>query len=216
MGLASAGVFAGVAWALGDMPVPQDYLGLIRGAAVAIVLGAVALGLASSRPGLLRWASATTLARLSGASLVGRVAARGHEAVVRVADSLAGVGRIGPRRYAMAVLWSVCGHTAVSTGIWVGATGMGMDPSPFGVVFTYCAATAAVVGLFLVPGGQLGWDALFCAFFTVTTGVDLPDAVAVTVLVRVQQILLLFVGALSLTVMSAPERSGPQTSGSIE
>lgn len=203
VGLASAGAFAGVAWALGDMPVPQDYLLLIRGAAVAIVLGAVGLGLLSGRPGLLRWLSQATVGRMTGPGFFGRASAKVHDAVVRVADSLGRVGRIGPRRYATAVLWSVCGHTAVATGIWVGALGMGMDPSPFGVVFTYCAATAAVVALFLVPGGQLGWDALFCAFFTVTTGVDLPDAVAVTVLVRVQQILLLLVGALSLTVMTA-------------
>jgi len=203
IGLATAGIFAGLAWVFGDMPVPEEYVELVRFAAIAIVVGALGLGVLSSRPALLRAASQHSVGRLAGEGVVRRSLGRLNEAVVRVADSLGKVGRIGFRSYGMAVLWSVCGHVAVSTGIWIGAVGMGMDPSPFGVVFTYCAATAGVVALFILPGGQLGWDALFCAFFTVTTGVDLPDAVAVTVLVRVQQIILLLIGALALALFSS-------------
>ena len=204
VGLATAGAFAGVAWVFGDMPIPPDYVGLIGVAAAAIVLGAVGLGVLSSRPQLLHVISEQTNGRMAGLPFVGGLFAKIHDAVCRVAASLGKVGQIGVRRYSKAVFWSLSGHTAVATGIWVGAVGMGMDPSPFGVVFTYCAATAGVIALFALPGGQLGWDALFCAFFTVTTGVELPDAIAVTLLVRVQQILLLLVGALSLTVLSGP------------
>lgn len=202
VGLATAGGFAAVAWVAGDMPIPEDYLVLVQLAAVAIVVGAVALGLLSSRPQLLAWLSRMTWGKLAGLPMVGGLMAKVDDAVQKVAESLGQVGRIGVKSYGTAIFWSLCGHTAVSTGIWVGALGMGMDPSPFGVVFTYCAATAGVIALFALPGGQLGWDALFCAFFTVTTGVELADAIAVTVLVRVQQILLLLVGAFSLAVMS--------------
>ncbi len=202
VGLATAGLFAGFAWALGDLPVPDQYRALVRIAAVAIVAGALALGILSSRPVLLRALSEHSVGRLAGEGMLRGFFGKLNAAILRVADSLGMVGRIGFRRYGMAVLWSVCGHVAVATGIWFGAGGMGMDPSPFGVVFTYCAATAAVVALFALPGGQLGWDALFCAFFTVTTGVELPDAIAVTVLVRVQQIILLLLGALSLALLS--------------
>jgi hypothetical protein len=196
IGLASAGAIAGVAWALGPLPVPEDYELLVGVAAACIAAGALALGLLSARPQLLRALAGWTIGRIPG-----RIAQGTHGAVVRVADSLGRVGRIGWRAYSRATLWSLAGHASVCTGILVGAWAMGMHPAVAGVIFPYAAATAGVVALFALPGGQLGWDALFCSFFVVTTGVELADALAITLMVRVQQIVLLLLGAASLTLL---------------
>jgi hypothetical protein len=99
------------------------------------------------------------------------------------------------------VLWALCGHTTVATGIWIGAMAIGATPVWGGVLFTYLASAAAVVALFAIPGAQLGWDALFLGFLTATAGVSPADALAITALQRLQQILLLFIGAAALAAL---------------
>ncbi|MCB9762722.1 MAG: flippase-like domain-containing protein [Alphaproteobacteria bacterium] len=208
IGLAVAGVIAGAVWTFGRMPVPEQYAGLIGFTAIAIGVGATALGVLSARPRLLRAASSRTAGALGTAlpGWPGQLMRRADRAVGMVADALGEVGRLGPRAYAEAIVWAICGHLSVATGIWVGSLAMGMDPYPPGVMFTYCAATAGVVALFAVPGGQLGWDAMFWSFFTVTTGVDVADALAVTALVRIQQVMLLLIGGGALTLLGAQRR----------
>ena len=73
------------------------------------------------------------------------------------------------------------------------------------MLFTYCAATAGVLVLFAVPGAQLGWDALFIGFFVATTGVGVAEAVLVMAMVRLQQLLLMGLGAVALTTLGGGE-----------
>lgn len=207
VGLSSAGVLAGLSYTFGELPVPPEYQGLVGLAALGIGAGAVALGVLSARPRWLSALSAATLGRLAGGpSALSRGCAGLDQLAQQVAQGLHQVGRLGPRAYAEATLWAMGAHLCVAVGLSGGAWALGLDPALPGVVFTYCAATAAVVVLFAVPGAQLGWDALFATLFAATCGVSLADAVLVVAMVRAQQLLLLLLGALSLAVLGgAPE-----------
>lgn len=214
VGLASAGVLAGGAFLFGDLPIPPGFELAVGLSALTIAAGAAALGVLSARPDWLIALSGGTLGRMRQApGRAGRFFARLDVLAQELAQGLFLVGRLGARAYAEAVGWAMCGHLCVAVGLTTGAWALGLDPHLPGVVFTYCAATAAVVVLFAVPGAQLGWDALFATLFAATCGVELADALLVVALVRAQQLVLLAVGAVSLTVLGAGG-VGPGISGS--
>jgi len=199
LGLSAAGALALLAWALGDLPIPPEAEGLIGGVAVFIAVFAVGLGVLSAWPRLLDRLSAETAGRLGRLpGVAGRGFAKLDDAVRSTASALGEVGRQSPTRWAWALLWSLCSHFSVTAGIWLGSVALGMDAHLAGILFTYCAATAGIVALYALPAAMAGWDALFCAFFVTTTGVTLTDAVAMTALVRTQQLLLLLLGAMFL------------------
>lgn len=205
IGLSCAAVLAVGAWAGGSMPTPPGYEAVVGLAAGFITLGAMALGVASWRPDWLEWAAGRTLgvlaARLPGA--LGRAAGGGLTLTLEVSRALHDVARHPPLTWARAIFWAFAGHATATTGILLGAWAVGLDPSLAGVLFTYCAATAGVLVLFAVPGAQVGWDALFIGFFVATTGVGVAEAVLVMAMVRLQQLLLMGVGALALTSLGA-------------
>jgi hypothetical protein len=90
------------------------------------------------------------------------------------------------------------GHLVVATGIAIAAWSMGIGPAWSGVVFTYAAATAGAVALFLFPGSHVAWDVSFAALLSFTGNVDLADAAAVTVVCRVQQSVIVLAGVVSM------------------
>jgi hypothetical protein len=207
IGLSCAALLALGAWAGGSMPTPPGYESVVGLAAVFITLGAMALGVASWRPDWLEWAAnlslGTLAARLPGA--FGRVARGGLVLALEVSRALHDVARHPPLTWARAIFWAFAGHATATTGILLGAWAVGLDPSLAGVLFTYCAATAGVLVLFAVPGAQLGWDALFIGFFVATTGVGVAEAVLVMAMVRLQQLLLMGLGAVALTTLGGGE-----------
>ncbi len=203
LGLGAAGALALLAWGLGDLPIPPEASGLIGGVAVFIALFAMGLGVLSAWPTLLRRLSQETAGRLSALpSWLGRGFDKLDDAVQRTATALGEVGRQPPGRWALALTWSLGSHFSVTAGIWLGSYALGMHAHLPGILFTYCAATAGIVALYALPAAMAGWDALFCAFFVTTTGVELADAVAMTALVRTQQLLLLLLGALFLATVA--------------
>ena len=199
LGLGLAGLLAGTVWLFGDLPVPAEHDALMGAAAAAISVGAIGLAALSARPELLRAISAATFGRLAGESLLGRGARFLDGAVVHLAEAFGGVMRLPARAWGMAGVWALGSHGAVTTGIWLGALALGFDAPIGGCLFTYAASTAGVVALFALPGGgQVGWDALFLAFFVTTTGASAEVGLAVTLLVRTQQTLLLLGGVAAL------------------
>jgi hypothetical protein len=211
IGLSCAAVLALGAWAGGSMPTPPGYEAVVGLAAVVITLGALALGVASWRPDWLEWAANLTLgtlaARMPGAP--GRVARSGLVLALEVSRALHDVARHPPLTWARAIFWAFAGHATATTGILLGAWAVGLDPSLAGVLFTYCAATAGVLVLFAVPGAQLGWDALFIGFFVATAGVGVAEAVLVMAMVRLQQLLLMAIGAVALTTIGGGKAAPP-------
>ncbi|MFN7145320.1 MAG: lysylphosphatidylglycerol synthase domain-containing protein, partial [Myxococcota bacterium] len=114
IGLSVAGVAAGVAFLVTDLPVPE---GVHRGmgvAVAAITVGALALGGLSAWPQGLRAIAGATVGRF-------RVLSGLHASVVRLADALGSVGRLGPARYAVGAFWALCGHACVVGGVAVAA-----------------------------------------------------------------------------------------------
>jgi uncharacterized membrane protein YbhN (UPF0104 family) len=90
-------------------------------------------------------------------------------------------------------------------GIAMAAHSLGADPSPSGLLFTYATTTAAVIVMFALPGSQVGWDAIFLALLTTTAGLAMPDALAIAIVVRVQQLFIMAAGAVALTWLSRSE-----------
>lgn len=207
IGLSMAGLLALVAWALGDLPVPEDYQGLIGATAILIALTSLLLGSFAAFPNILRW----LVRRIPGRSgpRSGATLARLDAAVHAVADALDSLRSLSARAWGEAIVWALCGHLSVAGGIALAASALGLSPPFGGVLFTYCAATAGVVVVFALPGGQVGWDAMFCSFFLATTGSKLVDALAVTLMVRAQQMLLLLGGAAAMPFFGAALSGSP-------
>ena len=193
VGLAVAGLVALLLLSVFPMPVPPEYYRWIQLASAAIAVGVVILAMMSAFPMILRAVSAQTIGRVTFLRSL-------DQSVARFCDALGAVGRLGPLRYAKAALWALCGHACVTGGILIAAHGLGSSPNIAGMAFTYAISTAGAVVLYAFPGSQAGWDAMFCTLLVTTTGISLADAAALTLVVRVQQVLIVCVGALALLV----------------
>lgn len=191
VGLACAGALAGTMFLATDLPVPAGTGRWIGLATFAIGGGAVALGVLSAWPGAIEAISRVVFGRFAWT-------ARLHGSVMRLAGALRAVGELGPGRYAVAAWWALCGHGSVVGGIWLVAGALGADPNPAGLVFTYAMSTAGAVVLFAFPGAQVGWDAMFASLLVATAGVAPADAVAIAVVIRAQQLLVVAAGAVAL------------------
>jgi len=212
IGLSLAGILAALTYLFADLPIPAEHHDTVAIATVCIAVGATGLGLLSAFPGWIRTGSDLTLGFLAKRLplRLGQAAQRTHETVLDLANALAQTGRLGIKRYLAAGLWALAAHASVTTGIWVSCLAMGFDPYLPGVLFTYCAATAAVVALIAFPGSQVGWDALFLTFLMATTELKLVEGLSVVGLVRIQQVLLLVLGAASLGFGSQPQGEKPK------
>ncbi|MSP54081.1 MAG: flippase-like domain-containing protein [Myxococcales bacterium] len=204
VGLALAGLVAVLLFLTTDMPIPEAYRDVLGIASGVIAVGAVGLFALSAQPALLRRTGGWVL---SWPVWPQRVASPLRHRLGNLADALAAVGRLGPRRYFEAALWALGGHACVAGGIGLAAIGLGANPSPAGLVFTYAMTTAGAVALFGIPGAQVGWDAMFSALLVATTGMSLQSALGVLVVVRTQQVFVVLVGAITLVVSQrAPAR----------
>lgn len=199
VGLGVAGSVALLLLVVADMPVTPEYFPWIATATVVIACGVIVLTLLSSRPAMLASLSRVFVAPFS-------ILAPLHQSLLRFADALGLVGRVGLRRYALASLWAFCGHGCVIGGIMIAASGLGAEPAAAGLAFTYTVATAGAVVLYAFPGSQVGWDGMFCALLVTTTGVSMPDALAMTLVVRIQQLLVVCLGALVLILSPSAEK----------
>ena len=206
VGLSTAAVMGVLVWVLIDLPTPeadaeiiQTARELIEVASVVIGVGGVALFALAIRPDWWVALSGALLGRFRGESGPGRIAGKLDDAVTSLAAALSRVATRGLVPYARAAFWSFVGHSSVIVGISIAVYGLGGTPHFGGLAFTYATTTAGAVALFALPGSQVGWDALFFALLVATAGLTPADAVAVALLVRLQQLSLMMLGALSLT-----------------
>ena len=63
-------------------------------------------------------------------------------------------------------------------------------------MFTYTASIAGSVAMFMFPGSSVGWDALFATTLSVTADLPITVATAVTVVIRLQQMIVALIGVL--------------------
>ena len=195
IGMIMAAVAAFICWSFASFPIPAAYATEIGIA--AIVVGAAGLGLlwVIVWPQMLGGISHATFGRWSGASFAGRVFQKLHSTVVEVTEGLLQLKGTGAAAYLRCVMWSGIAHTCVLIGITIAAWSLGATPSLPGLLFTYATTTAAVIVAFAIPGSQLVWDGIFLTLLTTTAGVDLETALAITILVRVQQLSIMLAGA---------------------
>ncbi len=206
VGLATAAVMGVLVWAVVPLPAPeadgeiiQTARQLVEVATVVIGIGGVALFALAIRPGWWAGLSSSILGRFRGEGALRQSIGKLDDAIGSLAGALSRVATRGLRPYARALMWSFIGHSSVIVGISIAVLGLGGTPHLGGLAFTYATTTAGAVALFALPGSQVGWDALFVALLVATAGLSTSDALAIALLVRVQQLSLMVLGALSLT-----------------
>lgn len=202
LGLASAAGLALIAWLLTDLPVAPEWQRLVGVAATLMGIGGAALIVMAARPRWWRPLTSRWLQRLAGPGRVGALIRRADQGIGAVADALAETALRGPAAYARALGWSLMGHGCVTAGIATAAASFGSAVDPAGLLFTYATTTAGAVALFALPGSQIGWDAMFFALLVGTAGVAPPNALAIATVVRLGQIIVMGLGALSLVWLS--------------
>jgi hypothetical protein len=198
IGMIMAALAALACWVWARPPVPPAYATPIE--ATAIVVGLMGLGLVAVliRPQIMAQVSDLTVGKIAKLH-------RLHTTVVEAADALESIGAAGPSALIRCLFWSGLAHGFVLVGIAMAAHSLGADPSYSGLLFTYATTTAAVIVMFALPGSQVGWDAIFLALLTTTAGLAMPDALAIAIVVRVQQLFIMAAGAAALTWLSRSE-----------
>lgn len=199
IGLGVAGLVALVLVVSGWVTLPEGAGPWIRVATVLIAGGACTLAGLAAFPARLEQVADATLGRAAGLRGLGWLRPV-HASAVRFAHALGSLGRVGVFPYLRAILWAIVGHALVILGVWIAGHGLGQAPSLAGLVFTYAASTAGAVALFAMPGGQVGWDAMFASLLVSSAGMDVPTALALTLAVRLQQLTLVFIGGIALAL----------------
>lgn len=190
-GLGLAGVAAIGLSESGALTLPPDLDPWIRWSTIGIGGAAVLLLALAWFPGLWRRIARATTGRVARLH-------RLHASVERFVDALSSLAGVGAGAWLRGAGWALLGHTLVVTGIATVARSLQLHPAPAGLIFTYAASTAGAIVLFAFPGGQVGWDGTFASLLVATAGLELPAALALTLLVRMQQLFLVLLGAVAL------------------
>ena len=202
LGLASAAGLALTAWLLTDLPVAPEWRRLVAVAATLMGVGGATLIVMAARPQWWRPLMSRALQAMARPGRTGDWIRRADVGIGAVADALAETALRGPAAYARATGWSLMGHGCVTVGIAIAASAFGATVDPAGLLFTYATTTAGAVVLFALPGSQVGWDAMFFTLLVGTAGVEPVNALAIAAVVRIGQLLVMGLGALSLVWLS--------------
>jgi uncharacterized membrane protein YbhN (UPF0104 family) len=194
IGLVCSGLVAGLVFLFFPLPIEGWLIPWVRTAAVGAMVAALVLAVLSAQPRLIVVILDVTIGRFPRLAKV-------HASGLRFAEALGRIGRIGLRRYMEATMWALVAHAFVILGTAIACWGFGADPSGPGLVFTYAMATAGSVVLFTVPGSQAGWDVAFLLLLVSAAGLPKATAAAVTLIVQLQQVVLVLIGAVALLRM---------------
>lgn|GEM_PF-817937 len=216
IGLATAALLGAFFWWLAPLDLPAGTAEAVGLAAAAIGAGGVALLALTLRPDLWIRLANHIAARFDPDRPPGRLVGKLRGAVVSLASAAHIVLHRGRHKLLIAAGWSTLGHLTVTTGIAVAIIGLDQTVEWLGLVFTYTTTTAGAVVLFAFPGSQLGWDAMFATLLATAAHIPHADAIAISLLVRLQQLAYMLVGAAVVAWLlrsSAPqppsERVGP-------
>ena len=90
------------------------------------------------------------------------------------------------------------GHIFAFGGVYISLDSLGESPSMIGVSFSYLTSTCCGVIAFLFPGSQFTWDAIFASLLVVSTNYTIAQAGIGVIVLRIEQIALMLVGAVPL------------------
>lgn len=203
VGVMSAALITLLVWLTAPMPVPDSARPFIFGAVVMVTLWGGALGVVALWPGLFLRPAAALRRRLrpEHAGRIVRWLDRFLALGARFGESLSTMTRSMGWPHVAAFGWNLLGVASISLGAWAASWALGAPGSLAGIVFSQCAVTAGAVVLFAMPGMQVGWDAAFATLLVTTVGLPLEHALAITVLVRCQQLVVVSVGAFVLALL---------------
>jgi len=200
VGLVLAALLALGCWILFPIKVPEGYGSIVF--AVALVMVGIVLAL-SSLSLIPRWSRRVfdplfRLATKITPSAFDGLTRRLQASVNNFTDALVNMDNRSPTAHIRATGWTLGGHGMSILGLTLTCEAFGQTPYLPGVIFAYCALTAGYVVVFALPIGQVGWDAALCTLLVVAAGVDFSVALAVTVVVRLQQTALCAMGGVAL------------------
>ncbi|HCH66190.1 MAG: hypothetical protein CL927_03795 [Deltaproteobacteria bacterium] len=196
IGLGTAALLGALFWIIAPLQLPPGTAEAVGLAAAAIGLGGLALLALTLRPDLWILLSRRLAERFDSKRAAGRIVHRIRDAVISLATAAHDVLHDGRKKLLVAAAWSTAGHLTVTLGIAVAILGFECSVEWFGLVFTYTTTTAGAVVLFAFPGSQLGWDAMFATLLSTAAQVPQADAIAISILVRLQQLGYTLLGAI--------------------
>jgi len=125
------------------------------------------------------------------------------QVVVQVLEALIETASLGWIHYFESIFWAFMGHLMVASGIYVAAGSIGIALSWTAIAFTYAASIAASVAMFMLPGSTVAWDILFTTTLSVAGDIPVIEAGMITLVVRVQQLIVVLFGLLVLWWLSS-------------
>ncbi len=196
IGLATAAVLGAFFWTIAPLDLPPGTAEAVGLAAAAIGAGGIALLALTLRPEIWIRLAGRGAAPFDPERPVGRLVHRARDAITALAKAAHDVLHDGRQKLLIAAAWSTLGHLTVTLGIAVAILGFEQPVEWLGLVFTYTTTTAGAVVLFAFPGSQLGWDAMFATLLATAAKVPHADAIAISILVRIQQLGYMLLGAI--------------------
>ncbi len=215
VGVTSGALIALAVWLLAPLPIPESARPLVSGAVILVafwggVLAAVAfwprlllVPLRFGLDGISRWRPGHPRAWLE----------RGFRLLLGFAEALSTLGQDLGWPHLAAAGYNLLGVASITSGAWIASWALGQPGDPAGLLFTQCALTAGAVMLFAMPGMQVGWDAGFAALLVTTVGLPVEHALAITVMVRCQQ---LVVAGLGAAVLAWAVRREPGSGAAVQ
>ena len=198
VGLTSAAFLAAITWWVADIPTPDGFETAFSILAGLIAMGGLCLVWLCAAPMWWKERANTIFRFLSRVAFLRRPCSLVQRVFNALADALVQVATLGPRAFLRSAGWALAGHTAAATSIGLAAWGLDASPSIPGIVFTYATATASHIVLFAFPGSQVSWDMLFGSLLVTTADIALTDALAITMVVRAEQLLVMILGGVAL------------------
>lgn len=194
IGLASSCMLAGLMWAFAPFPTPPEWASILSATAVVLLLvagGTAAVTLFPATP--IRILNAFKPAKPKNG--LSRLWLKTIDAILSLFEAVQATATRGARAYAHSLFWALSGHALVACGIAMAAQAGGTAAPWSAVIFTYAASIAGSVVMFMFPGSAVGWDVLFGTTLAMTANISAIEAGAVTIVVRVQQLLVAIFGA---------------------
>ena len=186
IGLGSACLVAGAVYWIAPFEIPEDWTIILQASAVVLLIGASSLGLLIVFPRkALQILQTTRTLKIFSFGFIQKMFNMAEQFLTALIQT---AGR-GIKPYLESVSWALFGHVMVGYGIFLAVQSMGMTAPWSAVLFTYSASIAGSVAMFLLPGSQFGWDALFASTLSITSQLPLPVAISVTIVIRIQQTL---------------------------
>jgi uncharacterized membrane protein YbhN (UPF0104 family) len=204
VGLACGAFVASIAIPFTDV---GDLLGqVLVGAALLMIGGGLALGIASAQPSWARILGRTALsvvARLDKWGLE-RIAKPLQAPVALFAKSLLDIWSVPKSAWLAVVLWSLLMQAILVLGLWLTALSLGLSPAWPGLFLGQGLGSLAVLVTLIMPGGLGSYEATFIASMMAGGGLLLAQAGALTVAARLIHLLGLVASGLAFGAWAGP------------